>query len=63
MVTYYYYTLIGRQLSAAALAQYEAAAEFNWSDYLRETNSSAAPLKCFKQVWRNYLFYLNRYFT
>ncbi|RXG51950.1 Polycomb protein SCMH1, partial [Armadillidium vulgare] len=39
----------GRVLSAAALAQLEAAAEFNWPDYLKETSSVGAPLKCFKQ--------------
>ncbi|ROT81200.1 Polycomb protein SCMH1 [Penaeus vannamei] len=39
----------GRGLSAAALAQIEAAAEFNWEDYLRETNSIPSPAKCFKQ--------------
>ncbi|KAG7169610.1 Polycomb protein SCMH1-like [Homarus americanus] len=39
----------GRGLSAAALAQMEAAAEFNWEDYLMETNSIPSPAKCFKQ--------------
>ena len=40
----------GRGLSAAALAMIEAAAEFNWPDYLAEENAVAAPTKCFKQV-------------
>ncbi|XP_069959738.1 polycomb protein Scm isoform X4 [Cherax quadricarinatus] len=39
----------GRGLSAAALAQIEAAAEFNWEDYLIETNSVPSPAKCYKQ--------------
>ncbi|XP_037804727.1 polycomb protein SCMH1-like isoform X1 [Penaeus monodon] len=39
----------GRGLSATTLAQIEAAAEFNWEDYLRETNSIPSPAKCFKQ--------------
>ncbi|XP_050691499.1 polycomb protein SCMH1-like isoform X2 [Eriocheir sinensis] len=39
----------GRGLSAAALAQIEAAAEFKWEDYLLETNSLSSPPKCFKQ--------------
>ncbi|XP_071540645.1 polycomb protein SCMH1-like isoform X1 [Panulirus ornatus] len=39
----------GRGLNAAALAQMEAAAEFNWEDYLRETSSVPSPAKCFKQ--------------
>ncbi|KAA0188334.1 hypothetical protein HAZT_HAZT009574 [Hyalella azteca] len=39
----------GRGLSAAALAMIEAAAEFNWPDYLQEENAVAAPPKCFKQ--------------
>ncbi|KAF2354692.1 SLED domain [Trinorchestia longiramus] len=39
----------GRGLSAAALAIIEAAAEFNWPDYLQEENALAAPPKCFKQ--------------
>ncbi|XP_063881397.1 polycomb protein SCMH1-like isoform X1 [Scylla paramamosain] len=39
----------GRGLSAAALAQIEAAAEFKWEDYLLETNSVPSPAKCFKQ--------------
>ncbi|KAK4303473.1 hypothetical protein Pmani_024511 [Petrolisthes manimaculis] len=39
----------GRGLSAAALAQIEAAAEFNWEDYLMETGSIPSPAKCFKQ--------------
>lgn len=45
----------GRGLSAAALAQIEAAAEFKWEDYLLETNSLSSPAKCFKQVSNNYL--------
>ncbi|XP_068222661.1 polycomb protein Scm isoform X2 [Palaemon carinicauda] len=39
----------GRGLSAAALAQIEAAAEFNWDIYLKETSTVPAPAKCFKQ--------------
>lgn len=44
----------GRGLSAAALAQIEAAAEFKWEDYLLETNSVPSPARCFKQVNNNY---------
>ncbi|XP_076044049.1 polycomb protein Scm [Oratosquilla oratoria] len=39
----------GRGLSAAVLAQIEAAAEFNWEDYLEESGATPAPAKCFKQ--------------
>ncbi|XP_064081606.1 polycomb protein SCMH1-like isoform X2 [Macrobrachium nipponense] len=39
----------GRGLSAAAQAQIEAAAEFNWDIYLKETSAVPAPAKCFKQ--------------
>nr|XP_045618397.1 polycomb protein Scm-like isoform X3 [Procambarus clarkii] len=39
----------GRGVSAAALAQIEAAAEFTWEDYLTDTNSLPSPAKCFKQ--------------
>ncbi|KAK7077941.1 Zinc ion binding [Halocaridina rubra] len=39
----------GRGLSAAAIAQMEAAAEFNWEDYLKECSAVPAPPKCFKQ--------------
>lgn len=45
----------GRGLSAAALAQIEAAAEFKWEDYLLETNSVPSPAKCFKQVSTKYI--------
>lgn len=32
--------------------QYETYQTFDWDFYLKETNSTAAPLECFKQVQR-----------
>ena len=40
----------GRGISATALAQIEAAAEFDWETYMQETEGEPAPDKCFKQV-------------
>lgn len=33
--------------------QYETYQTFDWDLYLRETNSTAAPIECFKQVQYN----------
>lgn len=30
--------------------QYETFQTFDWDNYLKETNSKAAPIECFKQV-------------
>lgn len=33
--------------------QYETFQTFDWDNYLKETNSKAAPIECFKQVQYN----------
>lgn len=44
-------TVISQPSSTSATAfHYESYSTFDWDLYLRETNSTAAPIECFKQV-------------